>query len=314
MFNKSRSNVTAPDSEACEFSIYFKVTLCTLLMVTGLFSFLENIALCTVFYMNRNLHVKSSILIISLSSTDIITACTLSSIEFVYILTHPKWPLGSLGTDIQNSFWLFSLAMPFITVTAITVDRYLAITKSFQYNRFVTVEKIVIVVVFMYTYSLLWVVCMVLNFLPAPEDAYIWNVPATQYYIFLGIHIIIPLIVIPILYRKITSAVKLSRQETGKTRIQSREIRLAKRVAVVIIFLFIVWAPVVVLEIFYNLDFSNCIVEQAGAVSVWITCANGALNPIVYSQGNAEVKKCIRRLFGRKGRVAPQKNSPNSGH
>ena len=291
MFNKSRSNVTAPDNEACEFRIYFKVTLCTLLMVTGLFSFLENIALCAVFYMNRNLHVKSSILIISLSSTDIITACTLSSIEFVYILAHPKWPLGSLGTDVQNSFWLFSLVMPFITVTAITVDRYLAITKSFQYNHFVTVEKIVIVVVFMYTYSLLWVVCMVLNFLPAPEDAYIWNVPATQYYIFLGIHIIIPLIVIPILYRKITSAVKLSRQETGKTRIQSREIRLAKRVAVVIIFLFIVWAPVVILEIFYNLDFSNCTVEQAGAVSVWITCANGALNLIVYSRGNAEVKK-----------------------
>ena len=115
------------------------------------------------------------------------------------------------------------------------------------------------------------------------------------------------------LYRKITSAVKLSRQETGKTKLQSREVRLAKRVSVVIIFLFIVWTPVVVLEIFYDFDFSNCIVEQAGTVSVWITCANGALNPIVYSRGNAEIKKCIRRMFGCKRRVAPQVDSRISG-
>ena len=100
MFNKSLSNTTAPSNEGCEFSVYFKITLCTLLMVTGLFPFLENIALCAVFHMNRNLHVKSSILIISLSSIDIITACTLSSIEFVYVLSYPKWPLGSLGTDV----------------------------------------------------------------------------------------------------------------------------------------------------------------------------------------------------------------------
>ena len=156
-----------------------------------------------------------------------------------------------------------------------------------------------------------WVVCAVLNFLPAPEDAYMWNVPATQYYIFLGIHIIISLIVIAMLYRKIT--VKLWREETGKTKVQSREVRLAKRLSVVIIFLFIVLTPVVLLEIFYNFDFSHCIVKQAGTVSVWITCANGALNPIVYSRGNAEVKKCIRCMFGCKHIVASQLDSRISG-
>ena len=106
----------------------------------------RSFSLSAVFYMNRNLHVKSSILIITLSSTDITTVCNLSSIEFEYVLSHPKWPLGRLGTDVQNLFWLFSLVIAFITVTAITVDRYRAITKSFQYNRFVTVEKLVSVV------------------------------------------------------------------------------------------------------------------------------------------------------------------------
>ena len=110
------------------------------------------------------------------------------------------------------------------------------------------------------------------------------------------------------LYKKITNTVKLSRLRTGKTGIQSREIKLAKRVAVVIAFLFIVWTPVVVLEMFYNFSFSNCLVEQAGVVSVWITCVNGALNPIVYSSGNSEIKKGIKNIFGCSRKVAPQQN------
>ena len=154
---------------------------------------------------------------------------------------------------------------------------------------------------------------MELNFLPAPKDAYIWNVPTNQYYIFLGIHIILPLIIVPVLYKKITNTVKLSRQRTGKVGIQSREIKLAKRAAVVIAFLFIVWTPVVVLEIFYNFNFSNCIVEQAGAVSVWITCVNGALNPIVYSRGNSEIKKGIKNIFGSSRKIAPHQNPWKSG-
>ena len=77
--------------------------------------------------------------------------------------------------------------------------------------------------------------------------------------------------------------------------------------------MFVVCTPVVVLEIFFDFNFSNCIVEQAGTVSVWITCANRALNPIVHSRGNAEVKKCIRRMFDCKRRVAPQVDSRISG-
>lgn len=308
MLNKNVSNVTTTDNDECEFSIYYKVILCTLLMVTGVCSCLENILFCAVIYLNKNLHVKSNILIVSLSITDIITACSLSSVEFVYILSHPRWPLGSNGTNIQNSFWLFSIVMPFITVTAITLDRYAAITKSLQYNCFVTAKKLGLTVGFLYLYSFIWVICMELNFLPAPKDAYIWNVPTNQYYIFLGIHIILPLIIVPVLYKKITNTVKLSRQRTGKVGIQSREIKLAKRAAVVIAFLFIVWTPVVVLEIFYNFNFSNCIVEQAGAVSVWITCVNGALNPIVYSRGNIEIKKGIKNIFGSSRKIAPHQN------
>ena len=270
--------------------------MCTLIAVTGICSITENIFFCTVVYLNKNLQIKSNILIVSLSITDIIIASTAPVFEFIYIMYNPKWPLGSLGTNIQNSFWLFSLVMPFVTVTAITIDRYLAITKSFRYGRFITASKLLCVVGCLYLYSFIWVFFMARNFLSTPEDVYTWNVPSTTYYVFLGIHIVFPLILITVLYIKIAKTVKLSRQNTGVVQVSRSETKLAKTVAFVIGFLFLVWTPVVVLEFFYNFNFSSCIVEQAGTVSVWITCVNGALNPIVYSYRNDEVQKYIVKM------------------
>ena len=66
---------------------------------------------------------------------------------------------------------------------------------------------------------------------------------------------------------------------------------------IIIAFLFGVWAPVLVLEIIYQTDFKSCIVEQAGTVSVFITCLNGAINPLVYSYRNDEVKMYIFKVF-----------------
>ena len=296
-FNNFSLNNTINEDSKCQFNIYFKVILCTLLAVTGICSIMENIFFCTVVYLNKKLQIKPNILIVSLSITDIIIAWTTPVFEFIYVMYNPKWPLGSLGTNIQNAFWLFSLVMPFVTVTAITIDRYLAITKSFRYDRFITARKLLLVVGGLYSYSFIWVFLMARNFLPTPEDVYTWNVPSTTYYVFLGIHIVFPLILIPVLYSKIAKTVKLSRQNTGVAQVSRSETKLAKTVKFVIGFLYLVWAPVVVLEFFYNFSFSSCAVEQAGSVSVWFTCVNGALNPIVYSYRNDEVQKYIVKML-----------------
>ena len=98
-------------------------------------------------------------------------------------------------------------------------------------------------------------------------------------------------------------AVKRSRTSAGVVQVRKSDVKLAKTVLFVIGFLFLVWSPVVILEIFYNFDFSNCTVEQAGIVSVWITGINGVLNPIVYSYRNNEVKKYVFKLFRCKNNI-----------
>jgi len=139
---------------------------------------------------------------------------------------------------------------------------------------------------------------MALNFTAAPENKYVWNVPSTLYYVYLALHIGVPMFVIPLLYIRINATVKQSSRNAGCTTLPKRsDVKLAKTIGFVIGFLFLVWIPVVILEVFYNFHFSECIVEQAGTVSVWITCINGAINPMVYSYRNSEVRKYVIKLL-----------------
>ena len=103
----------------CSFSIYFKATLCPLLASTSVIAFLQNVVFCAIVWHDKTLHKRSLILIVSLSASGIFNALTVPVFEFIYVYYFPAWPLGSLGTNLQNSIWLFSLVLPFMTVTCI---------------------------------------------------------------------------------------------------------------------------------------------------------------------------------------------------
>ena len=74
------------------------------------------------------------------------------------------------------------------------------------------------------------------------------------------------------------------------------EVNMAKTVGVVIIFLVIVWIPVLIVEIFYARGSQSCIIMKLDVVSVWLTCSNGMINPVVYSLRNKDFRHAILEL------------------
>ena len=54
-----------------------------------------------------------------------------------------------------------------------------------------------------------WAVILGCNFKKVPSNIYTWNVPKTLY-VFLGIHLIIPTVVIPFVYTQIILSVRNS--------------------------------------------------------------------------------------------------------
>ncbi|XP_065642264.1 melanocortin receptor 5 [Hydra vulgaris] len=294
----------------CIFEETYKVTLFFLLGSTSVVAFIENAFFCFAVSFNKKLHLKSNILVVSLAVTDITIAAILPNLELVYLYFYPSWPIGSLGTSALNLIWIFSLVCPFVTVTAITIERCVMIAGKSSWKVFFTKKVYMVIVIFIWLYSFICCLVTAVTMQPAHKNKYIWNVNPTLYYILLSFHIIAPLLLLPGLYYKMKSAsqnllkklMKITENNINLNR-QKKEMKLAKTIFIIIGLMYLVWFPVVMIEILYNLHFEECIVSKLGVFSLWMTCINGCLNPLVYSYRNPEVKqfaKCLINFFYKK--------------
>lgn len=278
-------------NEDCEFSIYVETVLMFLLIATMVLALGGNLFYCLEIYFNEKLHVKSKVMIVNIAVINIVISLTTPLFECMYIYFYPRWPYGNIFNNVHNSFLIFTVVTPFVCSTAI--DRYLPVKKPFQYRAFAIKTKFTVVVSFTWIYSILWVVILACNFKKPPSNIYCWNVPKTLHDVFLGIHIIIPIEVIPFVYTQIILTVRNSSANTGMKHVISRDITLAKKFTLVISILFFLWVPTVILDLIYNKYPKNCIFKQLGSVSIWLSYVNSAVNPIIHSYGNKEINKYI---------------------
>ena len=286
-------------SEACVFPMAYKVTVSTLLAITFLISPVLNTVVCYTIFSVKRLQTFGNLLIANLSLGDIIISLTLPLMEIIYVSIYPKWLTGKIGTYFLNCVWLFSLASPFVIVTVITAERYKTL-KSLIPIKSKTVIFIVIPLVWLYSFGS--VAFMAFFFTVPGEDAYEWNILPQFYYPFLGVHIVIPLVVISALYLAIYRMTRSSRKQTirhGKasSNLAKREMRVAKTIGIVIGLMFAIWIPALVLEYFYAIGTESCIVQMAGPVSVWLSSSNGMVNPILYFFRNPSLRgEIIKKL------------------
>ena len=285
------------------FSAAYKVIVCLLLGVTAVLSPLLNAFVCLTIFKQRKFRTTGNILICNLALSDGLIGLTLAPLELVYVSHFPRWQLGRSGTDILNSIWLFSLVSPFVIVSAITIERYRTIkTFTLATREQISTKKLLIVLTFLWLYSVVAVAFMAGNFTEAQRHVYNWNVNARFYYPFLALHIVIPLSIVVAAYYKIFKLTKRMHidelAQSATTNIQSREVRLAKTLAIVIGLLFLVWLPVLVIECFYATESTSCITEAVGPISVWLTVFSGVMNPIVYFYRNPSLRAAFQHVVG----------------
>ena len=254
---------------------------------------------CYTIFSVRRLQSFGNLLIANLSLGDVIISLSLPPLEIIYVSIYPKWLTGSIGTYVLNCVWLYSLAYPFVTVTFITAERFSTL------RSLIPVKSTTISV---FTFSCIWIYSlgviafMAVFFTKPGEDAYEWNVLPKFYYPFLGVHIVAPLIIIAVLYIGIFRMTRSSGRQTSSRGSASasfakREIRVAKTIAIVIGIMFAIWIPALVLEYFYAIGTESCIVQMAGPVSVWLSCSNGVVNPILYFYRNPYLRgEIIKKL------------------
>ncbi|XP_078384487.1 histamine H2 receptor-like [Oculina patagonica] len=304
------TNETA-ETEVCVFDLGFRIPISILFVVTFLLSVAENIVVSVAISVDKRLRRPSNGYLLSLALTDICISLGLIPLEMTYVWSYPEWSLGSLGTNILNSIWLFSIASSFVTLLVVTVDRFKAVMSLVRYREVVSWGRTLVIIALVWLYAVFVVVLMrVFAFDRTSGAKYEWNVNYKFYYAFLAVHIVLSLLIICALYYKIYKKAVENRQQvlsrgqthpgtpgaTDTVRETRLEVKMAKTVGFVFMFLVIVWIPVLILEIFYAIGSESCIIEQLGVVSVWLTCSNGMMNPVVYSLRNKDFRRAILQL------------------
>jgi len=308
--NPSTNETT--ETKACKFNLDYQIPMSILLVVTFVLSVAENILVSVAIVVDRRLRRPSNGYLLSLALTDICISLGLIPLEMTYVWSYPEWPLGPRETNVFNSVWLFSIAGSFVGVLVITVDRYRAVLSLVRYREVVSWGRTLMITTLVWLYVVVVVILMrVFAFKTAFGKTYDWDVNYKFYSAFLAVHIALPLLIICALYYKIYKKAAKNRQQlltrgrvhpgttaASDTVIETRlEVKMAKTVGLVIMFLVIIWIPVLVVELVYARRSYSCIIEKLDVVSVWLTCSNGMINPVVYSLRNEDFRHAILKLI-----------------
>ena len=293
---------TNAPSLSCSYSGDFVIVTTIIFGLTALLVLFENILICIAVISSSLREVTSNYFLVGLAMADMFTSLTVIPLQVLEIWAAPHWPLGPIGVNVYNSLWNFCLVVPFLTVLTITIDRFLVITRQPNFYKKHTFKWVIGILCLVWAYSITLVSLLSLSFSDPPDNEYVWNVPYQYYYPFLAVHVLLPLLIICYCYLKILSTARLSKQQMSEihdsNEHENNEIKLAKTVGYVILALVLVWIPVLAMEVVYALESENsCVVKKIGIFSVWITCTNGVVNPIIYSIRSSQFQTVLKKLL-----------------
>lgn len=293
-----------------------------LLSFLALFAIVGNGLLMYVIYSNHNLRTLRNAFVASLAAADLMLACTdiiYQAVEKVIIDFKPIHP--SVCYIILLSGVLFGSASVF-NLTAMTLVRYVNIRYPLHFNRYLTVHRSTTIVL------MTWLIALCLAFPPLiwrpegvvcsttkPSDEHILNEAIYMSAEWL-IWFIIPAILITFSYYRIYMIARTQARQIAALEVTAvsetnsknsfpvrgrasslREKKAGRMVAILVGFWVLCWLP-----FFTVLTISKFKSQVPGFLMRLFLClmfANSAINPIVLTWYNRELKEAIKKLFCR---------------
>ena len=302
--NLSTQNSTQNDSKIdCYIQFYkdpsIRWTFIILLSIFILFTLIGNILVCLALAVDKSLRTAANIFLINMSLGDVFVTVTITITDYAYLLHFPTWRLGSFGNWVYNVGFVALLIIPFLSLIAVTCDRYVSIIYPFRYIEFMTKKRACCCVIFIWIYtSVITTLISVLIFPKKPSEvSWEFMLPMNTYYLaLLLIHTLLPLFVIVALYFKIYTVARRHRRQINalknrfgerglNVRFMKAELKATRTVLIVVIVLALSWLPFIVNETLALLFPNNidCGSMERSAITNYLTYFNGAINPLVYS-------------------------------
>ena len=269
------------------------LVLNTFLSITA---FLGNTLILVALHKESSLHPPSKLLLRSLAITDLLVGIIVEPLYVVYLMSvkSKRW---DICYNVNVALFIAShilCSVSLLVLTAISVDRLLALWLGLRYRQVVTLRRVYITVIVM------WVLSIV-----ATSTSYIWNPELLS--LFLYIHLSFCLSIIIFSYMKIFFMLRHYQiqaeinvaQEQPRQAIPLNIARYRKAVYSALwvqVTLFICYLPFGITQALTDLKsvrFSSS-VYLAKTFSFTFVFLNSALNPLLYCWKIKEVRQAVR--------------------
>jgi hypothetical protein len=238
------------------------------------------------FYMFADLRTICNYFIVSLSLADILVALLAMPFWLHLQLTSNQWVLSKGLKMFWDCIDILGGTASITNLTAVSVDRMLAITAPFRYPKLVTSRRALIVIACVWVYAIS-VSC---------ARTALW--PGRSFLVFVSIVcFFLPLSIVILMYLVIFLVVRTQVKRIGKN--HANEMKAAKTIAVVIGGFLLCWLPF--FTVILGHAFSTTFRPPFALFFVikWLEYFNSCLNPIIYTCMNRTYRRAFKRLFRR---------------
>ncbi|XP_076463470.1 adenosine receptor A2b-like [Babylonia areolata] len=278
--------------------------------VTGVLSMLGNALVLLAIAKTRALRTITNCFIGSLAAADVLVGVVLPP---AVILPYLGLPRDFHGCVLLNTVVVLITNISILSMLAVALERYLAISDPFRYYRLMSVRRALMVV------AITWVVAILLGLVPTMgwnlgsdgfEDCSFTKVIDMKYMVYmiffgvtlppLGFMLVVYLYIFHIVRKQQRAVAQLtvfSRDERQDVRKQQREVRGAKGLAYVIVLFAVCWLPIHIMNCVTLFAPENQASLQWHLVAIVLSHANSFINPFLYAFSNSKFKKAMLKLL-----------------
>ena len=240
-------------------------------------------------------HIPSNLLLASLAASDLLIGVLVQTgraAMSVYVLTTSE--SGSLPNILQTGYFAsFLLHSSVLTIAAITVDRYISITRSLRYHLIVTESRVIKVL------AVNWLISAIL-----PAARLIPPFPMIGIRVLQSI-IISVLFTIAFCYAKILRISRrhkkhvISQLQAVSQGPREQEFQSAKTVFIVVGVVISCYLPLLVVQFLLIVNSSSDRVKVVHTFALTMFLLNSSINPVIIFYRSRKLRSFLKRLFKR---------------
>ena len=258
-----------------------------LMVVLSIMSTFENAIVFIVLFSNKVLHTPSNKILAALTASDLLTGIVLAPLHALQLLNDDIMNICMIE-HIRRYLSAILIGSSALTLGIISYDRYLHLVYLQNYR----MSNLQLYILLVLSWSIPSLVPL-LRFIEDNERTYSLIVSLSGVMVFL---------IIVISYANLLVALKRHRRHSDNKMYHSymqNQHRAGRTVLIIITFYILMFLPTIIAFILYATEmFSVFALSESYVIGLFLSLANSAVNPLIYTYRTPELKKFTQKLFG----------------